>query len=82
MQDFQTFEPQLNPFVAVAALAAAVPPVLFWGRVFMNAQRRIKEDEQKEEERQVSLTECSLPSLSHGSLSTGVYIYPREVRVD
>jgi len=53
MQEFQTFEPQMNPFVAVAALAAAVPPVLFWSRVFMSARKRMKEDAAKEEERLV-----------------------------
>ena len=52
-QEFQRFEPQMNPWVAVAALAAALPPVLFCGRVFLNARRRIKEDERREQDRQV-----------------------------
>ena len=54
-QELQTFEPQMNPWVAVAALAAALPPVVFWGRVFLGARRRIREDEQKEVDRLVWL---------------------------
>ena len=53
LQEFQHFEPRMNPWVAVAALAAALPPVLFWGRIFWNARARVKEDERKELERQV-----------------------------
>ena len=45
----------MNPWVAVAALAAALPPVLFWGRVFFNARRRVKEDERREQDRQVRM---------------------------
>ena len=43
----------MNPWVAVAALAAALPPVVFWGRIFWNARARVKEDERKELEREV-----------------------------
>ena len=46
----------MNPWVAVAALAAALPPMIFWSRVFLNARRRLKEDEQKELDRQVRQT--------------------------
>ena len=53
MKEFQQFEPRMNPWVAVAALAAALPPVLFWGRIFLSARRRVKDDERKELEREV-----------------------------
>ncbi len=63
-QEFQRFEPQMNPWVAVAALAAALPPVLFWGRVFLNARRRVKEDERREQDRQVRVGSLSAKRLS------------------
>ncbi len=61
----------MNPWVAVAALAAAFPPVIFWGRIFWNARARVKEDERKELEREVrcwyqypaSRAKCSVPML-------------------
>ena len=33
------FEARLNPAVAVAALVAAAPPIIFWARIAMNARR-------------------------------------------
>lgn len=50
-----TFGPQLNPAVAVAAAVAAVPPIVFWARVFYNARKRVVEDEQREAARKVRL---------------------------
>ena len=64
LQEFRQFEPQMNPWVAVAALAAALPPVLFWGRVFMNARRRVKEDERRELEREVHHSSSQLQVYS------------------
>lgn len=47
------FEPQLSPAIAVAAAVAALPPILFWFRVFLNASKRLKDQAQAEEDRQV-----------------------------
>lgn len=52
----ETFEPQLpGPAIAVAAAAAATPPILFWARIFLSAQRRqqaIEAEQAAEQERQ------------------------------
>lgn len=47
------FHAQFNPAIGVAAVVAAIPPVLFWARVYNNAQKAIKEKEQEEEDRKV-----------------------------
>lgn len=36
----ETFEPQLRPEIGIAAAAAAAPPIIFWARIFLSAQRR------------------------------------------
>lgn len=52
----ETFEPQLpGPGIAIAAALAATPPVLFWARIFLSAQRRqqaIDAEQAAEQERQ------------------------------
>ncbi len=52
----ETFEPQLpGPAIAVAAAAAATPPILFWARIFQSAERRqraIEAEQAAEQERQ------------------------------
>jgi hypothetical protein len=42
------FEPQLSPGIAVAAAAAATPPIVFWATIFTNARRAVREAEDKE----------------------------------
>lgn len=54
------FGPQLNPAIAVAASVAAVPPLVFWGRVLLNARRRVIEDEQREQDRLVCVLGCGV----------------------
>jgi len=49
------FEPRLNPGVAVAAACAAVPPIVFWARIALNARRKVMEEEAKEAERAARL---------------------------
>jgi hypothetical protein len=49
------FEPRLNPGLLAVALIAAAPPIIFWGRIFISAQRRdrqIKEEKEAQETRQ------------------------------
>jgi hypothetical protein len=48
-----SFEPRMDPGIAVAAVAAAIPPILFWSRVVLAEQRRKREAEEKERTRQV-----------------------------
>ena len=48
------FEPRLDPSIAVAAIMAAIPPIVFWVRVIQAERRRRLEAEQKEREREVS----------------------------
>jgi hypothetical protein len=36
----EAFEPQLSPGIAVAAAIAAVPPLLFWGRIAVSEWKR------------------------------------------
>ena len=52
----ETFEPLLpGPAIAVAAAAAATPPILFWARIFQSAERRqraIEAEQAAEQERQ------------------------------
>lgn len=48
------FEPRLDPRIAVAAVVAATPPILFWIRVARAEQRRKMEAEEKEKQREVS----------------------------
>ena len=43
-----SFEPVLSPGIAVAAAAAATPPIVFWARIALNARRVAKEAEAKE----------------------------------
>ena len=50
-----SFEPRLNPAVAVAAACAAVPPIVFWARIAINARRRVVEEEERERERAARL---------------------------
>ena len=50
----QTFEPVFNPAIGAAAIAAAIPPIIFWVRVVAAEQRRQKEAEDKERAREVS----------------------------
>ena len=49
------FEPRLNPGVAVAAACAAVPPIVFWARIALNARRKVMEEEEKETQRAARL---------------------------
>ncbi len=49
----QTFEPVFNPAIGAAAIAAAIPPIIFWVRVVAAEQRRQKEAEDKERAREV-----------------------------
>lgn len=49
----QGFRPVLDPSIAVAAVIASLPPILFWIRIASNEMRRRKEVEMKEQQRQV-----------------------------
>lgn len=46
---------QFNPAVGMAALVAALPPVLFWVRVYINSQKAIKDKEEEERIRKVRI---------------------------
>lgn len=59
------FEPQLSPAIAVAAAVAALPPILFWFRVFLNANKRLKDKAQAEVDRQVHCTSLSFCTFSN-----------------
>eukprot|EP00884_Botryococcus_braunii_P022227 jgi/Botrbrau1/8689/Bobra.0311s0004.1 len=48
----QTFEPRFSPAIAVAALFAATPPIVFWSRIFLNALKRSREEALEEQDRQ------------------------------
>ncbi|GMH42045.1 hypothetical protein BSKO_09964 [Bryopsis sp. KO-2023] len=50
--EVSSFEPRFNPAVGVAALVAAIPPILFWVRVYNNIQRVEREKREEEEDRQ------------------------------
>lgn len=62
-----TFEPQLNPAIAVAAAAAATPPILFWGRIFLSNMRRLEEERQRAEEEQRRQAEREVRTRTAGS---------------
>lgn len=49
----QSFQPVLDPSIAIAAVIAALPPVLFWAKIAFNEIKRRKEAEMKEQQRQV-----------------------------
>jgi len=46
-----TFEPRLNPAALIGAACAAVPPVVFWARIAVNARKRVNKEEADERAR-------------------------------
>ena len=42
------FEPRADPAIAVAAACAAVPPLVFWGRIAISESKRRKKLEEEE----------------------------------
>lgn len=51
------FAPTLDPSIAVAAGIAALPPILYWGRVVVRERNRVAEQEKKEAQREVGVVD-------------------------
>lgn len=68
-----TFAPQLRPEIAIAAAAAATPPLIFWGRIFLANQRRLAELERQreEEERRKEAQKVGARGVDGGSVGCG-----------
>lgn len=45
------FEARLNPAALVGAACAAVPPIVFWARIAVNARKRVKKEADDERDR-------------------------------
>jgi hypothetical protein len=73
-----TFEAQMpGPAILVAVACAATPPILFWARIFLSAQRRQAaidaekaEEERRQREREVSVAPTSTDNKLASNLLT------------